>query len=810
MAKCEKKNGCRFWREGIERDPNIAAQGNLVVPYRPSGFQSYKYKLLINYLIPPSQGGDVFPEDALTISERCSLHFMLSSSVDEWERGDEVSTCPNSKTEQRQSAPVSMIPRRPDAMASAKAPVQPRKDSSPLVDLVTNRHSWGVEDFSTVVSDYFEDSRRKRSSCPMEKGVIRTKRYGDVSGGRLLAAVATALAPQQVLQKVMLGTSSQDYLEEELPARMAQGGDLVDNKWAATLAGDLAELIVLQAPFTHNLQLGPGGDWNDTVIPTQYFMRADFTTIAKGFWQATDAEIIGSIDGLVLASEAEKWSEISGSLRLSQLLEMYYSDMGSNLPGYNRACNRKFYYYNHLAKQGKTIVLQTQYFAEVMSLTTPHYFINDTYLVLKSQEAFNAFKQYTPSIVEREEQCPQKWTVRPRLKLNVILDATWLPYDKLTFLMSIGEELDVSVIDGSRIEAVINGKSGAVIVEDATTLGSLYLQWNNSTLMDRGISSRVRSAFGHVTIIIGLSSAVTDWDIDRSQQVYNAIKAYRPEMQFLFVGMPERFSKLLRLSGGDRTLQVDRNEADRQSVVNKIMDYLSYVPRTLRPAECSKNGTTKASNVTYEEYISPEIPHYYKIDPMYLCQHTEYLVIKLTNYGYGSLSACLSRNELEPVPRQVCKHAGPFDRLDLTLRRPCSAPLRSQAEGDDGWSASVSSNNNRKDFPCRPVYVTITGKRSLNKCTEKNCRLPDQIRFMVQIIGLSCVSDKGVTCSAGRLILDSFLIALGLITSADGFVFSNNGAPEDSFMGWVRSSAPSVTRQLSGYAVPIIGEYTTD
>lgn len=64
-------------------------------------------------------------------------------------------------------------------------------------------------------------------------------------------------------------------------------------------SGDLAEVIVFQAAQTNlDMKLGFSGQWNDTYLPADYYMTVpNSPDIAKRFWQITDAELLGGIDG---------------------------------------------------------------------------------------------------------------------------------------------------------------------------------------------------------------------------------------------------------------------------------------------------------------------------------------------------------------------------------------------------------------------------------------------------------------------------------------------------------------------------------
>lgn len=64
------------------------------------------------------------------------------------------------------------------------------------------------------------------------------------------------------------------------------------------LLGDLAEIVTLE-PSVDNLSVGPGGQWNDSTIPTNYFLMTDYKNIALRNWKFTDSEFLGDLDGMI-------------------------------------------------------------------------------------------------------------------------------------------------------------------------------------------------------------------------------------------------------------------------------------------------------------------------------------------------------------------------------------------------------------------------------------------------------------------------------------------------------------------------------
>ena len=81
--------------------------------------------------------------------------------------------------------------------------------------------------------------------------------------------------------------------------------------------------------------LGVTGFWNSSMRPNIYYIMG-----RDGTFDATRAEIIGGIDGLIIAKNLPGWIEKFRNLRLSQVLDMYYSNRGLHVDGIVRACDR--------------------------------------------------------------------------------------------------------------------------------------------------------------------------------------------------------------------------------------------------------------------------------------------------------------------------------------------------------------------------------------------------------------------------------------------------------------------------------------
>ena len=82
------------------------------------------------------------------------------------------------------------------------------------------------------------------SQCPLENGVLHSQ-WGSFSAGPVIAGLAAGLQPLQVNVRDLI---PQGRMGEYRSARQQSGGMTVDNRFAATLSGDLAEVVLRQAP----------------------------------------------------------------------------------------------------------------------------------------------------------------------------------------------------------------------------------------------------------------------------------------------------------------------------------------------------------------------------------------------------------------------------------------------------------------------------------------------------------------------------------------------------------------------------------
>lgn len=257
----------------------------------------------------------------LTPFEHCTLHKLLSSSVEPFERHDELRNCPlealNATANQR---PHIIAPRPRDPSVHHRQP---------------------MSNF-TVVSPNL-------SRCPIEVGVVKDSSGIGVHFGVVIANIAAGLQPQQVkIGEFVAEYRSKDRFEnletmETTDSRSKIGKMLsslnsVDNTYASGLVGDMAEVVLFQGPL-RTFTIGFPGFWNNTDLPRMFNLKGN----QGGNWHLTDTEILSGIDGIFMSQQVSAWNSRIRRLRLSQVLEMYYLHQGISIPTIESNLKRRIY-----------------------------------------------------------------------------------------------------------------------------------------------------------------------------------------------------------------------------------------------------------------------------------------------------------------------------------------------------------------------------------------------------------------------------------------------------------------------------------
>ena len=141
------------------------------------------------------------------------------------------------------------------------------------------------------------------SSSNEEQGVVRTQDGETIAMGRVITGICAGLARDKSISLRKWTTGA--------PLR-------VDNLYAATIAHDLAVSALFSKNAGTSTLFGPLGVWSpNTNCPAVHSLN-----IGLVYTKATDAMILGDIDGFLLGHGLPDWE--SRGVRLGQLLRMYY------------------------------------------------------------------------------------------------------------------------------------------------------------------------------------------------------------------------------------------------------------------------------------------------------------------------------------------------------------------------------------------------------------------------------------------------------------------------------------------------------
>lgn len=249
-------------------------------------------------------------DEILTPTEVCTLHKLLSSSVEPYERHDELRHCP------RQILNATMH-QRPRNTAT-----RPRDPSL--------HHRQPKSNFTIVAPNY--------SRCPIETGVAYEANGVAIHPGVIIANIASGLQPQQV----RIGDFISEYRVQDpfenletmeindnrnKIAKLISSLSSIDNTYASGFVGDLAEVVLFQGP-QGSFTVGFSALWNDTGLPRMHHLNGSHS----GNWHLTDSEIMSGIDGLFMSQQVSAWTARIRRLRLSQVLEMFYLHQGISIP----------------------------------------------------------------------------------------------------------------------------------------------------------------------------------------------------------------------------------------------------------------------------------------------------------------------------------------------------------------------------------------------------------------------------------------------------------------------------------------------
>ncbi|XP_073812518.1 uncharacterized protein isoform X1 [Musca autumnalis] len=759
----------RFRQDGIQRAPGVVASPG-VIPYSPTGFQFPKFRILLSRLIPGNALR--FPNNTLTREERCSLHFMLSSSFDTQVRGDENQVCNNLSQYRAQ--------RLPRALA---APQQKRNNFIGDVEILDGIKSkkpipGAKQRMSPMNYDYdwddmgygYGSDTNTISQCPVENGVIRTK-WGNVAAGNLIAGIAAGLQPQTVQLRSLLALSSRRGSYVQNMPQVATVG--VDNRWAATIAGDLAEVALVQVPVstTGQATVGASGAWNSTVMPKWYFLSQ------RQNMEMTDAEIRGGLDGLIIALNIQSWRQQVSNLKLSQLLRMYYSLDGVLNSGI-MACNRAAYFTQNI--QMTTINVQASAFAQVLDREMQlRVTLSPDAIATFAASAATALGTYIPlmnnslsSVVVAE---PADISNRTAIMTDIFifLDTTWEYNHVVDYVNYVVERLNINPY-GSSV-TLLAARDGSVMVNRTFYISEFYLNWNITThskfrtgfslpiILSRARdlaenilnADQVKGSMGGRSMIALLIPSpvafVHEYDFDYCQNYVERLNVTIPELKFIYYagGAVIRFMEYVSNPKED-LFQLDY-DIDLEACAEPVVKRIRRVNRYLTNPRCNSQSTTDSQGQNeLVQYQGLGKINFYTMPANYFYNEGSMRYLKVKSLSSVAFIVCTSRSQRLPYRNPLAPYTDGQDCKQIS-------------SNDYSYDLTDMCNGIDQLLDCPPLYISVQSQDfadpSQALCDVENCPTPVSAQYSIIVNNLDC-SNKALNIAATKHTLLVFSILI--------------------------------------------------
>ncbi|KAF2884989.1 hypothetical protein ILUMI_21163 [Ignelater luminosus] len=709
----------RFKQDGIIR--HLTATGTpYSVPYTPKGMQSDKHKILLTKLIPGSAVN--FPDEALTEVERCSLHFMLSNSIDARKRDGESQVCNKLDRFQRRIR-RDVDPNQDVEIIDTGSPTQSKgnlqEDEQQEHELDTVNEQEETDVFQEPRTNSRQTVTLTFSDCPVENGAVYT-RWGTVQAGVVISGIAAAREPQNI---------------------KVQENYVVNGIYASTLVGDLSEVALHQgAGGKDAFVVGAKGGWNGTQAPRWYFINKIINN------EMTDAEIRGGLDGLIIAKNVKDWKQKFSNLKVSQVLDMYYSSRGVFSNKNFRACNRNRIFTEVAPQKDLTEQTIANSFLLNEEAKLPGSLTSEG-IKAYSEKAVDALINYIAEL--HDLPCDNDPIERVSTDILIVVDCEW-DYSILSRALAyLLDNLDVNKYASSF--SVIDGKEGGYLVNSSNSILDFYAKLNRTVYFQTKGGFDVSKAFNAIETISrrkldenkadriagGQSSIVlfvphsvlNEADKSTANSRKQALKQTFPDLKLLVLGRnsKESYDALVVDSNSDVFVLSDTSTdgAAITDSVNSVISRTKEIHRRIVNPNCDSTWNGGSSSETLEQFVEPSTVNYYRILPNYFYGEGS-RTIKVRGYAYGNLAVCMSKQKERPSKNSTDGD----DRCETVSSNEVSFPLTDMCKGySDAYS-------------CPPVYISVeaveVGESRFTKCLDNGCRFPDNIKYTIQAENLNC------------------------------------------------------------------------
>ncbi|XP_061708773.1 uncharacterized protein LOC133518964 [Cydia pomonella] len=742
-------------------DSNLLNSAN-ILPWAATFHSFYRHKLLLTRLIPNNL--QVFENTTLSSSLKCAIHAMLSTTVDARLHGNgncnEFSQYRALRTARQVSEDIDADVEIIDpALLNTKNKIGQMRHYNPKNDVEYN-------DFSGTKS---ERQLLGESLCPILNGVVKTT-WGEVSAGNLVAGIAAGSEAQRVPTQELSKGSVLNYPNAQ---------QTVSSIYAATLSGDLAEAVLIQGTErgSASISVGATGYWNSTQAPKYYMLRSRLNI------EMTDPEIRGDIDGFILGLNLNTHLGTFSSLKLSQLIDMYYSSNGVFNHDF-RACNRRSLMQQYITAEN--LVPETYTFAAALDTQMPlRGTITGGFDDLVNSAVTN-FQSYASSTMN-DLNCASTDTVASshnyRLKTNLylVLDAAWqyeVIYPAVSYLL---DSIEVGKF-GSSV-TLLNAFDGQVVINTTWSLADFHSEYtlakhqsmftgvnlqntftNIRTYMQDKMENETLHNYvgGNSSVLLFLLNSGNLQNNDLIWEQARILNETVPDLRILFATSTNQIDNLWNLV---RDMHEDIHTISLTTTVNHIeafaptLNRIRQVGRRIINPLCGArfpNGVNSGSR-NFDDYVEPGYINYYSIHPNYFYTDDENRRIRIarTGAGVGSLVICHSRTVTQPRQNGTalgldenaitCQTIANTGNVEISMRNLC-----------DGYFTINS---------CPLLYVSVQSTTTSVStfsatCTEAACRFPYNVRYSVQIESFGCYSSSNSIAASLVMVISALIINL--------------------------------------------------
>lgn len=421
---------------------------------------------------------------------------------------------------------------------------------------------------------------------------------------------------------------------------------------------------------------------------------------------------------MIITSYIQTWLQDFYSLRLSQILEMYYSYEGVAFNMNVKACERA---QTFLYAVPKTILNEQTYaIAQMLAYRKSIAYISPEALQRMVDTATDKFYTYAENNLFPKLPCRE--VNQPRVEALIVLDGAWSIEYTIDFLAVLIQDLDVSMY-GSKM-GIIHGGSGKWLLNVTNSPSTAFQTLNNFTnttwatqlnytrvlktvstylneTWERNRKQHVIGNLGQVVILLTPLGYMSESEKESVTTLLRQIKYNHPDVHFLYYVSRYNANSFKSFNLTEEDYMI------KNSNIDSIVQYVSQIPRALRPAISLETNGSKTPQM--EDYISPSKSITYRIHSHWR-RNMKKLLVTIHTFGYGTMKACLWMGSHTNDRRNLyCTELAGYKEVTLTDNFKCT-----------------------KSTPCLNAYLRILNVTSLYKCAEMDCKSPDQVRFIVR------------------------------------------------------------------------------